>query len=63
MEEKNNEVQMTSDQGIAFHQGALNTLVKEREGLIQMIQVVEATMQSHLQRLKQLGVKISEKNE
>ena len=42
---------ITPEQEIPYHQGALNTLVKEREGLMQMLQVVEATMNGHVKRL------------
>jgi len=43
---------------IGFHQGALNTLVNERNELIRMIQQVEVIMQGHIKRLEELGVKI-----
>lgn len=46
---------------IGFHQGALNTLVNERNELFKMIQNVESVMQAHLKRLKELGVKIEKK--
>ncbi len=64
MAEKNSEGQsMTPDQEIAFHQGSLNTLAKEREGLTQMVQVVEATMQGHIKRMQELGVKFEQPKE
>lgn len=43
---------------IGFHQGALNTLLNERNELIRMIQQVESVMQAHIKRLEELGVKI-----
>lgn len=43
---------------IGFHQGALNTLVNERNELIKMIAQVEHVMQAHMKRLEELGVKI-----
>jgi hypothetical protein len=43
---------------IGFHQGALNTLINERNELIKMIQQVEIVMQAHMKRLEELGVKI-----
>ncbi len=46
---------------IGFHQGALNTLVNERNELFKMIQNVEAVMQAHIKRLEELGVKIEKK--
>ncbi len=41
-----------------FHKGALNTLVAERNELVKMIGNVEAIMQAHISRLKELGVDI-----
>jgi len=41
-----------------FHKGALNTLLAERNEVIKMVANVEAIMQAHLKRLKELGVKI-----
>lgn len=46
---------------IGFHQGALNTLVNERNELFKMIQNTESVMQAHLKRLEELGVKIEKK--
>jgi len=43
---------------IGFHQGALNTLINERNELIKVIQQVENVMQAHMKRLEELGVKI-----
>lgn len=43
---------------IGFHQGALNTLVNERNELIKMIQNIEGIMQAHLKRLEELGVSV-----
>lgn len=49
---------------IGFHQGALNTLVNERNEMIRMIQQIESVMQAHIKRLEELGVKIrTEKKE
>ncbi|MGK0209586.1 MAG: hypothetical protein ACI83O_000865 [Patescibacteria group bacterium] len=62
MEEQNNAASqgtpMTPDQEVAFHQGALNTLLKEKEGLMQMVSIVEATIQGHVKRMQELGVQI-----
>lgn len=49
---------MSKETEIGFHQGALNTLVAERNELFKMIQNVEAIMQAHLKRLEELGVKV-----
>jgi len=43
---------------IGFHQGALNTLVNERNELFRMIKQTENVMQAHMKRLEELGIKI-----
>lgn len=55
--------QMTPEMEIGFHQGALNTLVNERNELFNMIKNVEAVMQAHIKRLEELGVKIQKQEE
>jgi len=52
---------MPKETEIGFHQGALNTLVNERNELFKMIQNAEAVMQAHIKRLEELGVKIQQK--
>ncbi len=49
---------MSKEEEIGFHKGALNTLVAERGELVKMIGNVEAIMQAHISRLKELGVDI-----
>ena len=49
---------MSKDMEIGFHQGALNTLVNERNELVKMAQTTEQIMQAHIKRLEELGVKI-----
>jgi len=56
--DKKEAVEMPKETEIGFHQGALNTLVNERNELFKMIQNAEAVMQAHLKRLEELGVKI-----
>lgn len=56
-----NKQNIPPEQEMAYHQGALNSLAKEREGLLQMVQVVEASMNSHITRLKEMGFKFEEK--
>ena len=48
--------EMSKEEEIGFHKGALNTLVAERNELAKMIGNVEAIMQAHMGRLKELGV-------
>jgi len=50
--------EMSEDEEKGFHKGALNTLVAERGELVKMIGNVEAIMQAHISRLKELGVDI-----
>jgi hypothetical protein len=52
------EPQLSKEMEIGFHQGALNTLVNERNELFRMIQQVEQIMQAHMKRLEELGIKI-----
>ena len=56
--DKKEAVKMPKEIEIGFHQGALNTLVNERNELFKIIQNAEAVMQAHLKRLEELGVKI-----
>jgi len=51
-------VSMTKEEEVGFHKGALNTLVAERNELAKMIGNVEAIVQAHVNRLKELGVDI-----
>jgi len=48
--------EMSREMEIGFHQGAINTLNKERSELIKMAQNVDSIMQAHAQRLQELGV-------
>jgi len=56
--EAKNAPQMSKEEEIGFHQGSLNTLVAERNELIKLIANIEAIMQAHLTRLKELGIDI-----
>ena len=49
---------ISGEEEIGFHKGALSTLSAERNELIKMIANVEAIMQAHLKRLEELGVDI-----
>ena len=50
---------ISPEEEIGFHKGALNTLLAERNELLKIIQNVEMIMQMHLKRLDELGVKIN----
>ncbi len=59
--DKKEAIEMPKETEIGFHQGALNTLINERNELFKMIQNVEGVMQAHIKRLEELGVKIKSK--
>ena len=46
----------TDAEQVGFHKGSLATLVKEREELMRILQIVEQLMQMHIQELKNLGI-------
>ena len=50
---------ISKEEEIGYHKGALNTLINERNELFRMIQVVESIAQAHLQKLQELGVKMN----
>lgn len=50
------EPQVSKDERIGFHKGALSTLVKEREEMAKILSIVEQLMQMHLKALKELGI-------
>ena len=50
--------EISKEEEIGFHKGALNTLANERGELFKMMQNVEAIMQAHIKRLEELGIKI-----
>ncbi|MGY4884793.1 MAG: hypothetical protein ACP5NZ_04415, partial [Nanobdellota archaeon] len=49
---------MSKEMEISFHQGALNTLINERNEILRLIQQTERVMQAHIKRLEELGVKV-----
>lgn len=63
--ENSEQPKISKEMEIGFHQGALNTLINERNELVKIISQVEHVMQAHMKRLEELGVKIktSEKKE
>jgi len=60
LSKQNEQPQISKEEEIGFHKGALNTLINERNELFKMIQNVEVIMQSHIKRLEELGVKINQ---
>jgi len=53
--------ELSREEEIGFHKGALNTLLAERNELVKMIGNVEAIMQAHLKRLQEFGINIETK--
>ncbi|MBT3405149.1 hypothetical protein HN832_04470 [archaeon] len=53
--------QVSAEEEIGYHKGALNTLVNERNELLKIVQITEGLMQAHMKRLEELGVKIPKK--
>lgn len=53
--------EMSKEEEIGFHKGALNTLINERNELIKMAQLVEQIMSGHIEGLKKLGLNVEEK--
>ena len=56
MAKKEEPKQVSSDEQIGFHKGALSTLAKERGEMIKILQVVEQLMQMRIKALKDLGI-------
>ncbi len=54
---------MSEEEQIGFHKGALSTLSKERAELSKMLNVVEQLMQMHIAELKELGVDLESQAE
>ncbi len=47
---------ISKEEQIGFHKGALSTLAKEREELMRILQIVEQLMNVHVKELNNLGV-------
>ena len=48
--------EVSKDEQVGFHKGALATLAKEREEMHKILAIVEQLMQMHIKALKDLGV-------
>jgi len=62
-EAKTEAPKMPKEVEVGFHQGAITTLVNERNELLKMAGNVEAIVQAHIKRLEELGVKVQTKKE
>ena len=47
---------ISKDEQIGFHKGALTTLAKEREEMLKILSIVEQLMQMHIKSLQEFGV-------
>ena len=47
------------EEQIGYHKGAIATLVKEREELVKLVNVVSSLIQMHLEGLQKLGVDLT----
>lgn len=54
--QQTNAANVSKEEQIGFHKGALSTLAKEREEMLRILQIVEQLMQMHIKGLKELGV-------
>mgnify|MGYP001430221298 CR=1 FL=1 len=59
MEENQTPVDVSRDEQIGFHKGALKTLAAERQELSKILQIVEQLMHMHINGLKELGVDLA----
>ena len=50
---------VSNEEQIGFHKGALTTLAKEREEMLRILQIVEQLMQMHIKSLNDLGVDLA----
>ena len=48
--------QISKDEKVGFHKGALTTLAKEREEMLKILSIVEQLMQMHIKNLQELGI-------
>lgn len=49
---------LSKEEEIAFHKGALTVLLKERQELARLLAIVQQLIGIHVKRLEQLGVKV-----
>jgi len=54
---------MSKDEEIGFHKGAITTLLKERQQMVQMVQIVYALLKAHSEALQKLGVSLGKPSE
>ncbi len=54
------EKEMSKEERIGYHKGAINTLLGERTELLRMVQMTDSLIQAHVKELEGLGVKMTE---
>ena len=54
---------ISKDEQIGFHKGALTTLAKEREEMLKILSIVEQLMQMHVKNLQTLGVDLQKESQ
>ncbi len=50
--------EVSKEERIGFHKGALSTLVAERNEMFRIVQITESLIQAHVKELEALGVKL-----
>lgn len=63
MEEAKPDANVSKEEQIGFHKGALSTLAKERQEMSRILSIVEQIMQMHIGALKDLGVDLQQQAE
>lgn len=53
--------QLSKDEQIGYHKGAISTLVAERNELLRLVSITEQLVQAHVKELEKLGVKLPTK--
>ena len=54
---------ISKEEQIGFHKGALTTLAKEREEMLKILSIVEQLMQMHVKSLQELGVDLQKESQ
>lgn len=57
---KENKEEISKEERIGFHKGALDTLIKERQELLRIVGIVEQLIAMHIEALRELGVNLDE---
>lgn len=61
VKKKTTEKAPKKDEQIGFHKGAITTLLKERQEIVKMLQIVDTLLKAHFNELQKLGVKVTKK--